>query len=415
MRGTYLIRTAVRGLTVNKVRSLLTILGIVIGITAIILIVSVGQGAQNVIVGQLQGIGSDIVVVRPGRQPSGPTDIAGTIFADSLKSRDIEAIKNPANVPEVKDAIPVLFVTGDVTHNGDVYRRATVLGWSSEFMGKMLNVYPTQGAFFTDQDIKARESVAIIGYNIAHEFFGGQSALGKTFKIRGKNFRVMGVLPKKGQTTFLNVDDVVVIPYTTAQSYLLGIDFYNEVMVRIQDPTMVERAVEDIERTLRTSHHITDPEKDDFFVVTQQGLVEQVGIILRALTMFLSSVVAISLLVGGIGVMNIMLVSVTERTKEIGLRKALGATTKDIMSQFLIEAIILTAAGGAVGVLLGFLLSLGATFAVSKVLGIAWAFTFPYQAALLGIGISATVGLIFGLHPARKASKKSPIEALRYE
>ncbi len=415
MRITYLVKTAVRGITVNKVRSLLTTLGIVIGITSIILISSIGEGAQRVILSQLEGLGTDVVVVRPGREPSGPTDIAGTLFADSLKARDIDALKNPGNVPGVREVIPVLFVTGDVTYGGEIYRKASVFGWSAEFMGRMLSVYPEEGVLFGEPEIKAREATAVIGHNVAEEFFGNQNALGKYIKIRGKNFRVTGILPPYGQSSFFNVDDIVAIPYTTAQSYLLGIDFYNEVLIRMQNPDLVNRAVEDITLTLRAQHNITDPEKDDFFVVTQQNAVEQVGTILQALTIFLSSVVAIALLVGGIGVMNIMLVSVSERTKEIGLRKALGATTQNIMSQFLIEAIILTAAGGIIGVTLGYLFSLAGAVIISQVLGVAWDFAFPYTAAGLGIGISALVGLVFGLYPARKASKKSPIEALRYE
>ncbi|MBI3671447.1 FtsX-like permease family protein [Candidatus Azambacteria bacterium] len=205
------------------------------------------------------------------------------------------------------------------------------------------------------------------------------------------------------------------MPYSTAQTYLLGIDYYNEVMAKVEGPEFVAGTVEDIKSTIRENHNITDPKKDDFFVVTQEGLVSQISTIIGALTAFLSSVVAIALVVGGIGVMNIMLVSVTERTKEIGLRKALGATDKDILLQFLIEAIMLTAFGGIIGIISGAALSLIASYILREFMQLDWVFSFPFSAALLGFGVSALVGLVFGIYPARKASRKSPMEALRYE
>ena len=205
------------------------------------------------------------------------------------------------------------------------------------------------------------------------------------------------------------------MPYTTAQLYLLGIDYFHEIIVKAESQEAVLRTVRDIELTLRENHGITDPEDDDFFVTTQEGIVEQVQIIIGSLTAFLSSVVAIALVVGGIGVMNIMLVSVTERTREIGLRKAVGATEGDILSQFLFEAVILTVVGGIIGIILGTGLSFLASFVLTAILGVTWIFVFPITAALLGLFVSGLVGLVFGLYPARQAARKSPIEALRYE
>ncbi len=225
----------------------------------------------------------------------------------------------------------------------------------------------------------------------------------------------MGVLPDKGQGTLFNFNELVLVPYTTAQTYLLGTDHFHEILVKAENPDVVARAVSDIERTLRISHNIDDPDKDDFFVVTQQGVVEQIKSIIGALTAFLSSVVAIALVVGGIGVMNIMLVAVVERTKEIGLRKAIGATDVDILRQFLFEAIILTGLGGTIGILAGATLSFIISFVLTKYLSLEWSFAFPIGAALLGVFVSALVGLVFGIYPARQAAKKSPIEALRYE
>ena len=223
------------------------------------------------------------------------------------------------------------------------------------------------------------------------------------------------MLSAHGQVTFFNPDEIVLMPYSTAQTYLLGIDYFNEVMIKAKSPKFVARTVRDVEVTMREMHNIKNPEKDDFFVVTQKGLVLQIATIINILTIFLSSVVAIALVVGGIGVMNIMLVSVTERTREIGLRKALGATKKDIMTQFLIEAVVLTGVGGAIGILFGAILSFLVAIVLKNFMMLDWVFEFPVSAALLGFGVSALVGLVFGLYPAKQASEKSPMEALRYE
>ncbi|MCR4330283.1 MAG: ABC transporter permease [Patescibacteria group bacterium] len=410
----HIIKTSLTALKVNKVRSSLTILGIVIGVTAIILIMSIGKGAQDLILGEIGGLGADMIVIRPGKEPTGPTDIAGTLFADSLKNKDIQALTRGGNVPHLKAIAPVVIVPGAASYKGETYR-AQIFGWSADFMSSVFNIFPEEGVLFDETDIKQQASVAVIGSKVKEELFGTEEAVGKNIKIKGRNFRVIGVYPPRGQVAFLNVDEVVVVPYTSAQTYLLGIDYFHEVLTRAESSDVVAKTVRDIEATLRESHGITDPAKDDFFVVTQEGLVDQIETILGALTAFLSSVVAISLVVGGIGVMNIMLVSVTERTREIGLRKAVGATNGDIMKQFLIEAVMLTATGGIVGIVLGFVLSFLASFALSVALDVSWTFTFPFIAAALGIGVSALVGLIFGLYPARQASKKSPIEALRYE
>jgi len=223
------------------------------------------------------------------------------------------------------------------------------------------------------------------------------------------------VLSAHGQVTFFNPDEIVLMPYSTAQTYLLGIDYFNEVMIKAKSPKFVARTVRDVEVTMREMHNIKNPEKDDFFVVTQKGLVLQIATIINILTIFLSSVVAIALVVGGIGVMNIMLVSVTERTKEIGLRKALGATNKDISTQFILESVILTGLGGIIGIFLGVFIAFLISVLVTKFAGLSWPFVFPVGAAILGFTVSSFVGLIFGIYPAIQASKTSPIEALRYE
>jgi len=398
----------------HKGRSGLTVLGIVIGVMSIILIVAIGRGAEEIILGEIGLLGAETVVVRPGQQPTGPTDIASTLFSDSLTEKDVEALKKKSNVPHLTDVAPIVIVPGSVSYEGDTYR-GQILGGSAEFMQVMFDVYPAEGAIFNEVDIKSRASVAVIGSDVKEELFGDGDAVGESIKIKGRNFRVVGVYPPRGKVAFLDIDEIIIVPYTSAQTYLLGIDHFHEIITKAESPQLVEQTVRDIEITLRERHNITDPDKDDFFVVTQGGIVSQVEIILGALTALLSSVVAIALVVGGIGVMNIMLVSVTERTREIGLRKAVGATTRDILKQFLIEAIILTFLGGIIGVAIGFALSIGATYGISSYLNKEWVLSFPVSAAVLGVGMSAAVGLIFGIYPARKASQKSPIEALRYE
>lgn len=234
-------------------------------------------------------------------------------------------------------------------------------------------------------------------------------------KIKGRNFRVIGVLKKKGQSALVNFDKAAIIPYTTAQRYIFGIKYFNAIVIEADSEANVAKTIEDIKITIRNSHGIESAGDDDFRVETQADAIAIVSTITNVLTYFLTAVAAISLIVGGVGIMNIMLVSVTERTREIGLRKSLGATYGDILMQFLIEAVTLTATGGIIGIALGSLFSFLISIVLTQTLAMDWKFAFPFIAALLGIGVSAFIGLIFGIYPARKAAKKSPIEALRYE
>jgi putative ABC transport system permease protein len=408
----YTAKTALRALKTNKSRSFLTLLGIVIGITAIMLISSLGQGAQNLILSQVEGLGSKTIVVRPGKEPNGPSDFV-QLFSDSLKERDLEALKRKGNVPTLENIIPVVFGSASASYGTETFS-PTVFGVTTDIQ-RIFDLDITHGFFWTEDDVRAKSSVVVIGPKVQEELFGDVDALGEKIKIKNQTFKVVGVLPKKGQVSLFNFDNVVMIPYTTAQQYVMGYKHFNEFIVEATTDDTVNRTVEDIKLTLREMHGIDDPEEDDFYIETQAGIASSLSTITSVLTAFLASVAGISLFVAGIGIMNIMLVSVTERTREIGLRKALGATEKDILNQFLFESIALTATGGFIGIVLGSTLSFIISVGLSSSLNLNWTFSFPWGAAILGIGVSALVGLVFGLYPARKASQKSPIEALRYE
>jgi putative ABC transport system permease protein len=410
---TQTFKSAVSGLATHKSRSLLTILGIVIGVGAIMIVMSLGEGAQNLILAEVQSIGSKTIAIVPGREPSGPTDVLST-FTDSLKERDMQLLQRTENVPHLSQIMPIVFGTEVTAYANQTYH-PTILG-VTPFFSDIYNIYPDPpGQIFSDDDVKGYSQVVVIGSKVKTELFGADDALGQKIKIKGRNFKVIGVLPQKGQLSFLNFDEIAIVPYTTAQQYIFGIKYFNRLVVQADSEENVPQTVYDITETLRNAHNITDPSKDDFFTQTQEQALQTVGNITSIITLFLAAVAAISLVVGGIGIMNIMLVSVTERTREIGLRKALGATNKNILSQFLIEAIILTALGGLIGIALGTGISFGASFLLTKFLNLAWLFSFPLNAALMGVGVSAAVGLLFGIYPAYQASKLNPTEALRYE
>ena len=404
--------TALDGLKTNRGRSALTILGIIIGIAAVITMMSVGQGVQNLILSQIQSIGSKVIAIVPGRQPKGPTDVIST-FTDSLRQTDLEALKKKSNVPHLETLMPVVFGSETAAFGSETYR-PTIFG-VTEIFSKIHDLYPTEGRLFSDEETKGYADVVIIGNKVKDELFGSDEALDRRIKIKGRNFRVIGILPKKGQSSFLNFDEVAIIPYTTAQQYIFGIKYFHRLVAEADSEANVDQTVEDIKITLRNSHNITDPSKDDFFIETQTSAMEIVSTITNILTLFLAAVAGISLLVGGIGIMNIMLVSVTERTREIGLRKAVGAGKNDILIQFLLEAVLLTLTGGILGIASGALLSLGASLIFGYFLKASWGFLLPLNAIALGVGVSVMIGLIFGIYPARKAAWLSPIEALRYE
>jgi len=409
----HLFKTSLTGLTTNRSRSILTIFGIVIGITAIMLVMSLGAGAQNLILGEVQGLGTNTIAIIPGQVSTSPSSGAAALYSDSLKPDDVTALENKANVPDLQSLMPVVIGSDAASYGSNTYQ-VTVFG-GTDLIANIFNLTPAEGQFFDQSDVNSLSSVVVIGADVANYLFENQDPLDQNVKIKGRNFRIVAVLSKSGGGSLFNFDSMVIMPYTTAMTYVTGQKYYNRIITQAVSDAAVPMTAANIRLTLEESHNITDPSKDDFTIETQQTLANTLGTITSALTWFLVAVASIALFVGGVGIMNIMLVSVTERTREIGLRKALGARDRDILSQFLLEAILLTVIGGVIGIMLGAALAFLIAFALSKFLAINWTFVFPWTGAALGMFVSAAIGLIFGGYPANQAAKKSPIEALRYE
>ena len=401
-----LLQEALAALTANKVRSSLTILGIVIGIGSVIAMVSIGQGAQRQIQSSIQSLGSNLINVSPGFQRGFGGVRGGRGGATTLTLEDVEAIAS--QVPHVAAVAPS--VTGRYQIIQKAQNTNTQVMGTVETYPQIRNIEMESGSFISLRNISSRTKVAVLGPTTRDDLFGeGVNPVGQKIKINRLRFTVIGVTKAKGGSGFTNQDDVVFIPISTAQRFLSGNDYVNNISVQATEERVMAQVQESIIQLLLARHNIADPQLADFSVINQADIVAAATAVTNTFTILLASIAGISLLVGGVGIMNMMLTTVTERTREIGLRKAIGAKKKDITLQFLSEAVILTFLGGAIGIVLGITLA----FAVSQFAGI------PTKVALssilLAFGVSAAIGLIFGYYPARKAAQLNPIEALRYE
>ena len=391
-------------LVANKMRSILTMLGIIIGVAAVIALVSIGNGVKQDVQNSISSLGSNLLMVMPGapRTP-GVRQSAGSM--KSLKVSDYEAI---SKLDGVKAASPMTSGSYVVIYQNKNWT-TTVSGVNSNYMD-VNNWSIKSGRFFSDKNVQNRERVAIVGQTVIKNLFGDEDPVGAEIRVKNIPFRIIGVLNSKGSGSMgADQDDIVLIPYTTAMERVEGVDYLRMIYVVGEDENGIDRLQSDIENLLRVRHGIKDSNLDDFNIQNMNSIMETMEETTGTLTLFLGAVAAISLVVGGIGIMNIMLVSVTERTREIGVRKALGATYNVIVTQFLIEAVVISLMGGLIGIVLG----IGASKMISVSSGMSTVISIP--TIVLSFAFSMAIGLVFGIYPARKAAKLNPIDALHYE
>jgi putative ABC transport system permease protein len=396
---------ALEGLKANKLRSILTMLGIIIGVGAVIAMVSIGMGVQNKIQNSIASLGSNLLIITPGAtSPSGVRLAAGS--NTTLTNRDAQAIGRQiegisAVAPSVSKQYQLVY--------GNKNWMTTVQGTTPEFVS-VRNFNVELGRFLSNQEVDTRMRVAVLGKTTAENLFGAVYPVGQTVRINSAPFTVIGVFEGKGQSAGgMDQDDVVVIPLTTAQERMMGISYIQTISVQAANPESINQVQEEITSLLRSRHKLAKDMPDDFTVRNLAAVMATAEETTNTITLLLGNIAAISLLVGGIGIMNIMLVSVTERTREIGIRKALGATYRNILLQFLIEAIVIGVTGGLIGIGLG----IGTAYAISAIAG--WNTAISSGSILMAFGFSVAIGLFFGIYPARKAALLDPIDALRYE
>ena len=417
------IKLVLRNLLARKGRSFLTILGIVIGVAGVIIIIALGAGAQSLILGQITKLGSNILSVQPGKSnENGPPVQVYGITITTLTNDDAEALKDKSNVPHAEAVIGLVMGSASVNwQNKNI--DTNFIGTDYNFPN-VINTTIQSGHFFDKGQGDGSTNVVVLGASVASQLFDGtdQDPIGQVIKVRSSNqteaggipLRIIGVLAKQGGTLFLDQDDQVYVPLLIGQQQLLGIRYLRAIDVKVDSAENVDRTIEDVKKVLNQRHKIKSEKDLDYTVRNLADAISILSTITDALRLFLTAMAGISLIVGGIGILNIMLATVAERTREIGLRKAVGATNSNIMGQFLIEAGALTFLGGIIGIILGAAISFIASL-VMRYFGFDWQFLVSFESIILAIGVSISTGVIFGLYPALKASKLNPIDALRYE
>jgi len=398
-----LIILALLNLRQNILRTLLTMLGIIIGIASVIIIMSMGQGATASIVDRISTLGANTVNVFPGARRRGPGAISETVT--SLVPKDVEAIAKLENVEAVSG---VVSTRATVSYQGN-NMSSSVNGVEADYQ-QIQSLEVDLGSFFDKSQVKGMAKVAVVGIDIISELFEeGEQPLGKAIRVDGKSFRVIGVLEQNDASGMSNPNEAIYIPLDTMMKTVIGQNYLSSIAILATDSKSVDLVVEDVDNLLMDRHEILDVDLKDFTIMNFQEMIATISNVTGILTTLLSAIAAISLLVGGIGIMNIMLVTVTERTKEIGLLKSIGAKNNHILTQFLLEAVVLTITGGLIGVTIGS----GASYVIAKVVNIP--FIIKFSSVIIAVGVSSLVGVVFGYYPARNASKLNPIDALRYE
>lgn len=413
------IKNAIHTMGHNRVRSFLTMLGIMIGIATVIIVYSAGEGISGLVLKQIETFGTDVVeteVKVPSTKKGSDGEmqsasaVAMGVQVTTLTLKDMEALSKS---PNVKNAYAGVMSQEQTSYKNET-KRAYILGTSASYIDIDKGSKISSGRFFTDAEDKSLAQVVVLGKKIKDKLFGDEDPVGKQIKIRQEKFLVIGVMAERGAALFMDFDDYVYMPVRTLQKKIMGIDYLMYTMHQLKDVDMADDTAEEFRYMLRQEHDITDPDKDDFRVMTMKEGMDMLKTTVDALTLLLLGIVVISLIVGGVGVMNVMYVVVTERTMEIGLRKAVGAKVNDILKQFLIESIIITTIGGVLGIVVG----LGVSYSIAVIanqLNFEWSFSVPVRAYVVSVLFSLICGVLFGLYPAKKAASLDPIEAIRNE